>query len=198
MGFSRKLFSPQWLRSIRHDSGCAVPWAAASKPLNDEQQNQLKSNGPADINSHIDGRTRPAGQKALMVFIQTGHDQGAKDCQNRSAPPKRPMFDRHSVKRLPPTVEESETHQSVTDEVAGLTDDMMYLLPLYRARRTKEMHPQRIEPSAGVRRRHGGGGLKGDHQNAQRGREPVQYSVQDWMQPEMVHVSHYKGQQRAE
>src|SRR5882757_10956159 len=132
---SRAEFESQ---EMRMQSGCAVPWAAASKPLNDQQQNQLKSNGPADINSHIDGRTRPAGQKALMVFIQTGHDQGAKDCQNRSAPPKRPMFDRHSVKRLPPTVEESETHQSVTDEVAGLTDDMMYLLPLYRARRTKE------------------------------------------------------------
>jgi hypothetical protein len=37
------------------ESGGAVPWAAASEPLNDEQQNQLKSNGPADINTNIDG-----------------------------------------------------------------------------------------------------------------------------------------------
>ena len=40
---------------MRMQSGCAVPWAAAREPLDDEQQNQLKSNGPADINSHIDG-----------------------------------------------------------------------------------------------------------------------------------------------
>jgi len=175
------------------DSGCAVPRAAASKPLNDEQQNQLKSNGPADINSHIDGRTRPAGQKALVVFIQTGHDQCAKNGQNRSAPPESPVSDGHAVKRLSPTVEKGETDQSVTDEVAGLPDDMMYLFPLCRARGTEEPHPERIEPSAGVRRRHGGGGLKGDHENAQHGWEPVQYSMQDWVQPEMVHVSDYKG-----
>jgi hypothetical protein len=37
------------------ESGCAVPWAAASEPLNDEQQNQLKGNRPADINTNIDG-----------------------------------------------------------------------------------------------------------------------------------------------
>jgi hypothetical protein len=128
-----------------------------------------------------------------MVFIQTGHDQRAKNCQNRSAPPESPVSDGHAVKRLPPTIEKSETDQSVTDEVTGLPDDMMYLFPLCRVRGSEEMHPQRIEPSAGVRRRHGGGGLKGDHENAQRGWEPVQYSVQDWVQPEMVHVGHYKG-----
>jgi hypothetical protein len=37
------------------NSGRAVPWAAASEPLNDEQQNQLKGNSPADINTNIDG-----------------------------------------------------------------------------------------------------------------------------------------------
>ena len=39
---------------MRIQSGCAVPWAAARKPLNDEQQNQLKSNSPADIDTNID------------------------------------------------------------------------------------------------------------------------------------------------
>src|ERR1700674_385056 len=57
-------------------SGCAVPWAA-SKPLNDEQQTQLKGNRSAHINPNIDGRTRPARQEALVVFIQTGNHQGA-------------------------------------------------------------------------------------------------------------------------
>ena len=147
---------------MRMESGCAVPWAA-SKPLNDEQQNQLKCNRSAHINPNIDGRTRPARQEALVVFIQTGNHQGAKDCQNRGAPPKSPAFDSHSVKSLPPTIEKSKTDQSVTDEVAGFTDEMMYLLPVCRARRTKEMHPQRIQPFAGVRRRHRGGGLEGDH-----------------------------------
>lgn len=79
-----------------------------------------------------------------MVFIKTGNHQGAKDCQNRGAPPETPVFDGHAVKRLSPAVEESEADQSVTDEVAGLTDEMMYLLPVCRAGRTKEMHPQRI------------------------------------------------------
>jgi hypothetical protein len=176
---------------MRMNSGCAVPWAA-SEPLNDEQQDQLKSNGPADINTNIDGRTRPAGQEALMVFIKTGDHQGAKNRQNRGAPPEGPVFDGHSVKRLPPTVEKSETDQSVTDKVAGLTDEMMYLLPVRRGWRTKEMHPQRIQPSASVRRRHRGGGLKSDHQNAQHGWHPVQYPVHHWVQPEMIHISHYK------
>src|SRR5271156_4159951 len=71
---------------MRSESGCAVS-GAANEPLNDEQQNQLKSNGPAQINPNIDGRTRPAGQKALMVLIETGHHQRAKNSQNRSAPP---------------------------------------------------------------------------------------------------------------
>ena len=79
-----------------------------------------------------------------MVFIQTGNDQGAKNCQYRGAPPEGPVFDRHAVKRLSPAVEKSEADQSVTDEVAGLTDEMMDLLPVCRARRTKEVHPERI------------------------------------------------------
>jgi hypothetical protein len=98
-----------------------------------------------------------------MVFIKARDHQGAKNRQNRGAPPKSPVFDSHSVKRLPPTVEKSETDQSVTDEVASLTDEMMYLLPVCRARRTEEMDPQRIQKSAGVRRRHCGRGLEGDH-----------------------------------
>ena len=179
-------------------SGCAVAWTAAREPLDDEQQNQLKSNGPADINSHIDGRTRPAGQKALMVFIETGHHQGTKDRQNGSAAPESPVPDGHAVKRLAPTVEKSQTDQSVTDEVTGLPDEMVYLFPVCRGRGPKQPDPHGIEPSAGVRSRHGGGGLKSDHQNAQRGWEPVQYSVHDWMQPEMVHVSDYKGRLRAQ
>jgi hypothetical protein len=174
-------------------SGCAVAWAAAREPLDNKQQHQLESNGPAEINAHIDGRTRPAGQKTLMVFIKTGHDQGAKDSQNRSAAPERPMSDRHAVKRLPPTVKKSQTDQSVTDEVTGLPDDMVYLLPVCRRRGPEQPRPHGIEPSAGVRCRHGSGGLESDHQNAQRGWEPVQYPVQDWMQPEMIHVSDYKG-----
>ena len=179
---------------MRAESGCAVPWAA-SEPLNDEQQNQLKGNRPAEIDTDVDGRTRSARQEALMVFIKTGDHQGAKDCQNRSSPPETPVFDSHAVKRLSPTVEKSETDQPVTDEVAGLADQMMYLFPVCRARRTEEPHPQRIEPSAGIRRRHGGGGLESDHQNAQCSREPVQYPVQHRVQPgesERAHVFHYK------
>ena len=178
---------------MRMQSGCAVPWAPPREPLNDEQQNQLKSNGPANIDTNIDGRTRPAGQKALMVFIETGHHQRAKNCQNRSTPPKTPASYGHAVKRLSPTVEKGETDQSVTDKVAGLSDDMMYLFPVCRGRSTKEPHPHRIQQSAGVRRRHGRRGLEGDHQNAQRGWKPVQYPVQDRVQPKMVHVDHYKG-----
>ncbi len=79
-----------------------------------------------------------------MVFVKTGNHQGAKNGKNRGAPPECPVFDGHAMKRLPPAIEKSEADQSVTDEVAGLTDDMMYLLPVCRARRTKEMHPQRI------------------------------------------------------
>ena len=137
---------------MRMESGCAVPCAAASEPLNDEQQNQLKGNRAADINANVDRRTRPARQKALMVFIETGNYQGAKDGQNRGAPPESRVFDGHAVKRLSPAVEKCETDQSVTDEVAGLADEMMYLLPVCQGRRTKEMYPERIEPSAGVRR----------------------------------------------
>jgi hypothetical protein len=176
---------------MRLNSGCAVSWAAASEPLNDEKQNQLKGNRSADINTHIDGRTRPARQEALMVFIKTGNHQGAKDRQNRSSPPKTPVFDRHSVKGLSPTVEKSETDQSVTNEVTGLTDEMVYLLPVCRGRRTEQMHPQRIQKSAGVRRRHRGGRLEGDHENAQHGWDPVQYPMQHRMQPEVVHTFDY-------
>ena len=79
-----------------------------------------------------------------MVFIKTGNYQGAKDCQHRGAPPKSPVFDGHAVKRLSPAVEKSEADKSVADEVAGLADEMMYLLPVCRARRTKEMYPERI------------------------------------------------------
>ena len=46
---------------MRRESGRAVPWTPASEPLNDQQQNQLKSNRPADINANINGRARPAG-----------------------------------------------------------------------------------------------------------------------------------------
>ena len=109
-GRSPTIAFAQSIIELRLSSGCAVPWAAASEPLNDEQQHQLKGNGPADINTNIDGRTRPAGQEALMVFIKTGDYQGAKNCQNRGAPPKSPVFDGHSVKRLSPTVEKRETH----------------------------------------------------------------------------------------
>ena len=125
-------------------SGCAVAGAAAREPLDDKQQNQLKSNGPADINADIDGRTRPAGQKALMVFIKTGHHQGTKDRQNGSAAPQSPLSYGHAVKRLPPTVEKRQTDQSVTDKVAGLPDDMVYLFPLCRGRSSKEPHPHGI------------------------------------------------------
>jgi len=127
----------------RPESGCAVS-RAASEPLDDEQQNQLKGNRSAEINTHVNRRTGPARQKALMVFIEAGDYQGAEHRQNRSSPPETPVLDSHTVKRLPPTVEESETDQSVTDEVAGLTNKVVYLLPVFWARRTKQMHPQRV------------------------------------------------------
>ncbi len=79
-----------------------------------------------------------------MVFIETGDHQGAKHCQNGSPPPERPMFDRDSVKRLPPTVEKSETHDSVTNEVTRLADEVMYYLPASRANWAEELYPHRI------------------------------------------------------
>jgi len=98
-----------------------------------------------------------------MVFIENGDQQGAENSQNRSPPPKSPMFDGHAVQRLPPTVEEGQTDNSVTDEVTGLTDEMMHLVPVRRADGTKQLDPQRVKPLTGVRRRHGVGRLKRDH-----------------------------------
>ena len=118
-----------------------------------------------------------------MVFIKTGDNQRAKNRQHRGAPPETPVFDGHAVKRLSPTVEKGETDQSVTDKVAGLADEMVDLCPVFRAGRAKEAHPQRTKPLAGVRRRHRGGGLESDHQNAQTGWNPVRYPVQHRVQP---------------
>ena len=85
-----------------------------------------------------------------MVFIETGNDKGAEHCQNRSAPPQGPVFDGHAVKRLSPAIEKGETDGSVTDEVTGFANEVMYLGPVRRADRPKEMNPQWIKPSAGV------------------------------------------------
>jgi len=76
-----------------------------------------------------------------MVFIETGDHHGAKYGQNGSPPPERPMFDRHSVKRLPPTIEESETDRSVTNEVTRLADEVMYYLPASRANWAEKVYP---------------------------------------------------------
>ena len=127
-----------------------------------------------------------------MVFIETGNDKGAEHCQNRSAPPQGPVFISHPVKGLSPAIKKRETDQSVTDKVAGLADDMMYLFPSCRVWSTKMPHPQWIKPSAGVRRRHRGGGFKSDHENAQHGRDPIQYPVQDRVQPKWSMWSHYE------
>lgn len=118
-----------------------------------------------------------------MVFIETGDQKGAEHRQNRRAPPQCPVFDGHPVKRLSPAIEKSETDASVSDEVAGLANEVMYLVPMSWADRPKEMHPQWIKPSAGVIRRHRGGGLESDHQNAQRRRDPIQDPMQDRLQP---------------
>jgi hypothetical protein len=122
---------------------CAIS-GTAREQLNNAKQNQLKGNRSADIDTDVDGRTRPARQETLMVFVETGDHQGAKHCQNGSAPPERPMFDRHSLKRLPPTIEESETHGSVTNEVTRLADKVMYYLPAIRANWAEKPHPNRI------------------------------------------------------
>ena len=85
-----------------------------------------------------------------MVFIKTGDQKGAEHRQNRSAAPQGPVFDGHPVKGLSPAIEKSKTDASVTDEVTGFSNKVMYLVPVSRADRPKEMHPQWIEPSAGV------------------------------------------------
>lgn len=114
-----------------------------------------------------------------MVFIQTCNQESAEYRQNRSPAPESPMPDGHAVNCLPPAVEESETHEPVAYEVAGLTDEMVYFIPTCRVDWTKEPHPQGIKPVTGVCRRHRGRGLKNDHENAQGGREPIQYSLQN-------------------
>jgi hypothetical protein len=106
------------------------------------------------------------------------------------------VLDGHAVKRLPPAIEKCDTDESVTDEVAGLADEMMYLIPVCRADRTKEPHPYRVQPVAGVFRRHGGRGFESDHQNTQRRRNPIQCPVQDRLHPgesERTHAFDYRG-----
>jgi hypothetical protein len=71
--------------------------------------------------------------------------------------------DGYLVKGPSPTMEESDTHEAVTNEVAGFADEMMHFVPMTRADRAKETHPQRVEPVARVGSRHGGSGLKNDH-----------------------------------
>ena len=88
------------------------------------------------------------------------------------------MSDGYPVKRPSPAVEESDTYQPVTDEVPGFADEMMHFVPMACADRAKETHPQRVEPVARVGSRHGGGGLKNDHQNAQRSGDPIQHRLQ--------------------
>jgi len=114
-----------------------------------------------------------------MVLIQNGDEQSAEHRQNRSSPPKSPMFDRHAEKGLPPAVEKSHADQPVAYEMAGLADEMMHLGPVRRADRANEPNPVWIKPLAGVVRRHGGRGLESDHEDAKRGR----YPIQDWFQP---------------
>jgi hypothetical protein len=113
-----------------------------------------------------------------MVLIEAGDDQGAKDSQDRGSPPESPAYDGHLLKSLPPAVEESETDRSVTGEMAHLPDEVMYLVPVCRACRAKESHPQRIKPLASVSRRHRRGRLEGDYQKAQPSRNPIQQPVQ--------------------
>ena len=113
-----------------------------------------------------------------MVFIETGDDKGAEHRQNRGSPPQVPVSDRYGVKGPSPAMEEGDTHKTVTDEVAGFADEMMHFVPVARADRAKETHPQRVEPVARVGSRHGGGGLKNDHQNAQRSGNPIQHRLQ--------------------
>ncbi len=114
------------------------------------------------------------GIKALVEFIQSRDDQGAEHRRNRGSPPQGPMPDGHPVKCLSPAVEEGDTDQPITHEVAGLADKMMQLGPVRGADRAKKTGPERVKPSAGVVRRHGGRGFKGDHQNAERRRDPIQ------------------------
>ena len=131
-----------------------------------------------------------------MVFIKTGNKQGAKHRENRSSPPQSPMLDDgHPVKRLPPTVEKSDTYKTVTNKVAGLADEMMYLRPMGRADGPKEPNPQRVKPLAGVVCGEGGRGLERDHQNAQRRRHPVQHPLQHRLQPKSggTHTPYYRG-----
>lgn len=103
-----------------------------------------------------------------MVFIEAGDQEGAEHSQDRSPPPKSPMFDGHAVQGLPPTVEEAQTDNSVTNEVTGLADEMMHFVPVLRADGAKQLNPQRMKPFAGISRRHGAGRLQRNHEYAQR------------------------------
>jgi len=114
-----------------------------------------------------------------MVLIQNSDEQSAEHRQDGGSAPEGPMLDRHADKRLPPAVEKSDADQSVAYEMAGLADEMMHLVPVRRADGAKEPNPVWEKPFAGVFCRHGGSGLKSDHENAERGR----YPIQNWLQP---------------
>ena len=106
---------------------------AAREPRNDQKQNQLGSNGSAEINANINRRGGAARQETLMVFIEAGDQQGTEHSQDRSPPPKSPMLDGDAVQRLPPTVEEGQTDNSVTDEMTSLADEMMHFVPVLQS-----------------------------------------------------------------
>jgi hypothetical protein len=153
-------------------SSSAEIWAG--KQLNGQEQKKLSGNGSAKINADVYRRTRSARYKTLMELIQNRDEQGAEHRCDRGPAPQGPVFDGQPVKRLSPTVEKCDTHEAVTDEVAGLADEMMQVVPMGCSDRSKEPHPKRIKPVAGILSRHGGRGLEGDHQNAQHRRNPIQ------------------------
>ena len=111
-----------------------------------------------------------------MVLIQNGDEQSAEHRQNRSSPPKGPMFDRHPEKRLPPAVEKSHADQPVAYEMPGLADEVMHFVPGLSADGAEEMNPDGQKPAAGVAGGHGGRGFAGDHDDSEDGGQPVQYA----------------------
>jgi hypothetical protein len=134
----------------------------------DHKQKKLSSDGSAKIYADIDRGSSPAGQEALMKFIEAGNQESAEHGEGRSPAPKTPVLDRHAVQRLPPTVEETQADESVTDEVTSLAYKMMHFVPTGRAHGTEKLDPQWVKPLTGVGCRHGAGRLKRDHQYTQR------------------------------
>lgn len=71
-------------------------------------------------------------------------------------------------------MKEAQAYASIADKMSGLPDKVMDVMPSFCAERTEKMHPDWIQPAAGIGRGHGGGGFASDHGDRARCRQPVQ------------------------